>query len=58
MAGRQDGATGVDTRRCRSDHVSDVVGMTADTATGGCWLAGPDGCAYAFGAPRSWDDGW
>jgi NHL repeat len=32
-------------------HVSNIVGMAADTATGGYWLVGSDGGVYAFGAP-------
>jgi len=32
-------------------HVTDIVGMVADTATGGYWLVGSDGGVYAFGAP-------
>jgi hypothetical protein len=32
-------------------HVTNVVGMAADTATGGYWLVGSDGSVYAFGAP-------
>ena len=32
-------------------HVTDIVGMAADRATGGYWLVGSDGGVYAFGAP-------
>jgi len=32
-------------------HITDIVGMAADTATGGYWLVGSDGGVYAFGAP-------
>jgi len=32
-------------------HVTNIVGMAADTATGGYWLVGSDGGVYAFGAP-------
>jgi hypothetical protein len=32
-------------------HVTNIVGMAADTATGGYWLLGSDGGVYAFGAP-------
>ncbi len=32
-------------------HVSDIVGIAPDTATGGYWLVGADGGVYAFGAP-------
>jgi hypothetical protein len=32
-------------------HVSNIVGMAADTATGGYWLVGSDGGVYAFSAP-------
>ena len=32
-------------------HVTDIVGMAADTATGGYWLVGSDGGVYAFDAP-------
>jgi sugar lactone lactonase YvrE len=32
-------------------HVTDIVGMAADPATGGYWLVGSDGGVYAFGAP-------
>jgi sugar lactone lactonase YvrE len=32
-------------------HVTNIVGMAADTATGGYWLVGADGGVYAFGAP-------
>jgi hypothetical protein len=32
-------------------HVSNIVGMATDTATGGYWVVGSDGGVYAFGAP-------
>ena len=32
-------------------HVTNIVGMAADTATGGYWLVGSDGGVYAFHAP-------
>ncbi len=32
-------------------HVTNIVGMAADTATGGYWMVGSDGGVYAFGAP-------
>jgi hypothetical protein len=32
-------------------HVTNIVGMAADTATGGYWLVGSDGGVYAFNAP-------
>jgi sugar lactone lactonase YvrE len=32
-------------------HVTNIVGMATDTATGGYWLVGSDGGIYAFGAP-------
>ena len=32
-------------------HVTNIVGMAADTATGGYWLVGRAGGVYAFGAP-------
>ena len=32
-------------------HVTNIVGMAADTATGGYWLVGSDGGVYAFSAP-------
>ena len=32
-------------------HVTDIVGMTVDTATGGYWLVGSDGGVYAFDSP-------
>jgi len=32
-------------------HVTNIVGMAADTATGGYWLVGSDGAVYSFDAP-------
>ena len=32
-------------------HVTNIVGMAADTASGGYWLVGSDGGVYAFNAP-------
>ncbi len=32
-------------------HVTDIVGMAEDEATGGYWLVGRDGGVYAFDAP-------
>jgi hypothetical protein len=32
-------------------HVTDIVGMADDEATGGYWLVGKDGGVYAFDAP-------
>jgi hypothetical protein len=33
------------------EHVSDIVGMATDPATGGYWLVGADGGVFAFDAP-------
>jgi hypothetical protein len=32
-------------------HVADIVGMAADSATGGYWLVGSDGGVFSYNAP-------